>query len=111
MNLKTLIRNILDIKVCCDKPHLSIRLPNPGNKSYYEIDYDRMYSAPELTFQKLKALSELFGTDEINVDNYNIHGCETCDWGSDYGHTIQISNPTKNIEELNKLLNKDLINE
>lgn len=63
----------------------------------FEIDYSRMYSAPGLSFEKLKKLSEYFGTEKIDVDDYGQSGCETCDWGSEYGHRIQVYKPTKNI--------------
>jgi len=52
----------------------------------------------------LKELSDYFGTDEIDIDSYGQGGCDTCDYGSDYGHTVQIYNPTKNVEELQQLV-------
>ena len=61
-----------------------------------------MYGAPTLSFGKLKKLSDLFGTDKIDVDNYGEKGCETCDYGSSYGHTIQVSDLTKNVPEFSK---------
>jgi hypothetical protein len=67
------------------------------------IVYGAMYDRPTLGFAQLKALSELFGTDEIDVDDYSYGGCESCDYGSDYGHTIQIYNPTKNIDNFQQL--------
>lgn len=70
----------------------------------FSFKYGRMYSAPELSFKTLKQLSDHFGTEEIDVDNYSQGGCDTCDYGSDYGHTIQIYNPTKNVEELQELV-------
>lgn len=74
----------------------------------YQLEYGAMYSAPQLSFKKLLALSELFGTDGIDVDDYGSSGCDTCDYGSDYGHTIQIYEPTKNVNEINKLVGTDL---
>ena len=35
-------------------------------------------------------LSELFGTREFDVNKYSMHGCETCDYGSRYGHELCI---------------------
>lgn len=64
-----------------------------------EIDYHQMYGAPSLSFAMLKKLSDLFGTDKIDVDNYGRGGCETCDYGSAYGHTIQVLEPTKNVPQ------------
>jgi uncharacterized protein (TIGR02996 family) len=71
-----------------------------------EIKYGEMYTAPALTFDALSQLSELFGTTQIDVDDYSQGGCETCDWGSDYGHTIQIYDPTRNADELRGLIGK-----
>lgn len=56
----------------------------------FEIRYGTMYKAPPLTIAALKRLSELFNTDNIDVNNYAMGGCDTCDWGSEYGHTIQV---------------------
>lgn len=78
-----------------EKPHMQLR-PMPDG---FEIEYGQMYGAPSLSFKELKAVSELFGTDDIDVDNYRQEGCETCDWGSDYGHTIQVRGATQNVPE------------
>jgi hypothetical protein len=72
----------------------------------YEITYGCMYSSPSLDFGKLVKLSKLFGTENIDVDNYSRRGCDSCDWGSDYGHTIQIREITENGDELKKLVGK-----
>lgn len=56
----------------------------------FEIKYAAMYEAPMLTIAMLKQLSTLFNTDNIDVNNYAMGGCDTCDWGSSYGNTIQI---------------------
>jgi hypothetical protein len=85
-----------------EKPHLEVSKIDNG----YELSYGRMYEAPTLNFSTLKKLSELFGTDNVDVDNYGQGGCETCDYGSDYGHTIQIREITKNADELKKLVGK-----
>ncbi len=74
----------------------------------FQIEYGQMYESPELSFALLMELSELFGTKEIDVDNYSREGCESCDYGSDYGHTIQIYNPTKNVKEMSGLVGRDL---
>jgi hypothetical protein len=75
----------------------------------FEIKYGRMYNSPGINFATLKKLSDMFGTDKIDVDNYSSGGCDTCDWGSDYGHTIQIYEPTKRVEELAALHDMDLM--
>lgn len=76
-----------------DNPSLRITLIEGG----IELDFSKMYDAPPLSFKMLKALSEHFGTDKIDVDDYSNGGCETCDYGSSYGHRIQVLSPTKNI--------------
>lgn len=75
-------------------------------KDYYQIEYGLMYEAPVLNLTHLFKLSEIFGTQKIDVDHYSKGGCETCDYGSDYGHTIQIYDATKNVEELDKLIGR-----
>lgn len=47
----------------------------------YQIEYGAMYEAPPLNFNTLKQLSDLFGTTNIDVDDYSNGGCESCDWG------------------------------
>ena len=64
----------------------------------FEIKYGAMYGRPELNLPTLMKLVELFGTEKIDVNDYAIGGCETCDYGSDYGHTITVLNPTKCVE-------------
>lgn len=66
------------------------------NKRIY-IQYGKMYETPMVSFAQLKQLSELFGTNEIALNPYDSPGCESCDYGSDYGNDIWITNPTKNI--------------
>lgn len=68
-----------------------------------EITYTSMYDAPGLSFKVLKALSDYFGTTEIDVDSsIHDHGCETCDYGSSYGHYIQIYKIAQNMPEVTK---------
>lgn len=61
-----------------------------------ELDYGQMYECPPLSFDTLKQLGEFFGTEDINVDEYNMAGCDTCDFGSHYAHQIQVRSITKN---------------
>lgn len=68
-----------------------------------EIRYGAMYQAPALNLDRLLAIGALFGTKAVDVDDYANGGCETCDYGSDYGHTIQVRRPSKNIAEAAKL--------
>jgi len=52
------------------------------------VEVTRMYEYVPFDFKKLKELSEVFGTEEFNVDGWHAHGCETCDWGSKYTKTF-----------------------
>jgi hypothetical protein len=100
MALEDKINEVLD-----NGEYLRVRKLSNG----FEFEYGKEYSHPEISFAKLKALSEIFGTDAIDVDNYcTSTGCDTCGYGSNYGHTIQIYNPTKNVEELTRLVGTDL---
>lgn len=71
-----------------------------------EIKYHKMYEAPTLNLEGLLAIGALFGTKSVDVDNYANGGCETCDYGSEYGHTLQIRRPTKNVEAARLLIGK-----
>lgn len=66
-----------------------------------ELAVTAMYRAPNLGLEKLTALANYFGTIQIDIDNDSIDspGCETCDYGSCYGHTIQVYRITKNHPE------------
>lgn len=72
----------------------------------FQIRYGQEYSRPELNLDKLIELSKLFGATEIDVDDYSQSGCDTCDYGSDYGHEIQVYNPTLCVKEIKKLTSK-----
>lgn len=63
--------------------------------SEYFISFTDMYEAPPITAAMLDELAKYFGTMKIDVD-HNIAelGCETCDYGSAYGHTIIIKEAT-----------------
>ena len=92
-----------------EKSHITYRKMTAWQakkKEAFEIEWGKMYNAPELSFAALKRLSEIFGTEEIDVDDYANSGCDTCGYGSDYGHTIQIYNATKNVGEFYALISK-----
>jgi len=67
-----------------------------------------MYDCPQLQFKTLVKLSELFGSEDIRTDmDYLVQpGCETCDYGSEYGYEVIIGNPTKNMEEYKTFASK-----
>jgi hypothetical protein len=73
-------------------------------KKGFELEFGQMYeSHAEINFKTLSVLSRIVGTEEIDIDDYANSGCESCDFGSDYGHTIQILNPTLRVVELEEL--------
>jgi hypothetical protein len=80
--------------------HLKIEKITDG----YEITFGQQYAPPGLNFDQLMKISELFGTTKIDVDNYSQMGCETCDYGSNYGHTIQVKEPTLNCRAVEALI-------
>ena len=105
MSLKDKIVSILhDDKIYGDG-HCKVKKIDRG----YEISYGYMYESPNLSFAILMKLSELFGTEEIDVDDFAYGGCDTCDYGSCYGHEIQVYNPTKNVSEMDRLVGSDLL--
>lgn len=63
----------------------------------FEIIISQMYDYVDFSFSTLKKLSELFGTDKIDVNNWSLGGCETCDFGSSYKVEFEIYGATKNI--------------
>jgi hypothetical protein len=87
-----------DISLC----HLSIdirKIPATDLKrgEGFEICVKKMYEFVPMNFKVLKGLGELFGTDQIDVDNWSRSGCQTCDYGSSYEVKFQIYNATKNV--------------
>lgn len=57
---------------------------------YYEVTLSSEYCPPGLSLKHLIALSEFFGTQNITDERFSHGGCETCDYGSDYGFTLII---------------------
>lgn len=86
--------------------HTHLKITKVGNE--YTVTYGAMYERPKISLDNLIKLAELFGTTEIEDDAYGYGGCETCDWGSDYGTELIIRNPTKNANELKLLVGQDL---
>lgn len=55
------------------------------------VSVSNMYEAPGLSFKILMDLAEFFGTKNIvDVDKFHSGGCETCDYGSESGFTLEI---------------------
>ena len=87
--LKSLFDGLDTCDFYCDNNHLRIKI-------------GKMYESPNLSFAKLLEISKIFGTTNIDVDSYNMSGCESCDYGSDYGHNIDIRDATKNVKQFKK---------
>jgi hypothetical protein len=105
MSLKEQIKNILDFGGSkWSYVHCNVE----KRHDCYVLNYGAMYDAPTIGLERLMGLAELFGTTKIDVDDYSNGGCESCDYGSDYGHEIQIYDATKNVEELAALVGIDL---
>jgi hypothetical protein len=56
------------------------------------VKISRMYNYVDTSFKKLKEISEAFGTDEIDLNQWSMKGCDTCDFGSSYEVTFTITN-------------------
>lgn len=62
---------------------------NDGDYVCFKVS--RMYDSPGLTFEQLKTLAEFFGTEKINDDDrISESGCESCDYGSEYGFRLTV---------------------
>lgn len=56
-----------------------------------EIDISAMYESPGRDLPKLIRLSEIVNTKEINDQSSFGHGgCDSCDYGSKYGVTLEM---------------------
>lgn len=93
--------------ICTDNEYVNFSKKKKDNREYYEITVGSMYTAVGVGLKKLLKLVEMFGTEEIDVDDFSYGGCETCDYGSDYGHTLQLYNVTKRIDELEQLCKQE----
>jgi hypothetical protein len=78
----------------------AVSVATGGKNPHISIRYGHEYISPDLTFAMLSQLGELFGTNEINFDDYDVQGCETCGYGGDHGRKITIYKPTKLKKEL-----------
>jgi hypothetical protein len=61
----------------------------------WEVTVSAMYEAPGLSFANLCDLAEFFETKAIHDDRFGSEGCETCDYGSEYGFRLRISPEAK----------------
>ena len=64
---------------------------NKNRTDLVSFTLSSMYDPPGLNFNKLCALSEFFDTRNMtDPDTFSKGGCETCDYGSSYGFTIEL---------------------
>lgn len=66
-----------------------IEISRPTEDSL-KVEVKQMYSYVDCSFGRLKKLSDLLGTDEIDMNNWASKGCDTCDFGSCYTVAIDI---------------------
>ncbi len=75
-----------------------------------DIEFGKMYDPPPpLNLRHMDALGKLFGTEDVTVNGYSVEGCETCDFGSDYGYTINIRQVTNHTDAINELVKRQTI--
>ena len=72
------------------------------------IEVGQMYNYIQFSLSSLIALSAIFGTEDIDLEEHSASGCDTCDYGSDYCRTIYIRNLTLKSEEVKELIGKNL---
>ena len=80
-----MIQKILTVMKALQCETFSISNANGG----ISVEWGCEYSAPELTMSGILMLAAFLGCDPEELKTtgtYSSSGCETCDWGSDYGH-------------------------
>ena len=80
-----------------------------SNSNNFTLEIGQMYEYIEFSLSSLIVFSKLFGTEDINTDKSSSGGCESCDYVSDYCHTIYINNPTRFIDEIKELDGLDIV--
>ena len=56
-----------------------------------EVTVSASYEAPTCGFSQMKKIAEFFDVENIDInDSFAYKGCDTCDFGSEYGFTMQI---------------------
>lgn len=62
------------------------------NDEYIELSIAQMYERPQLRFEDINKLAKFFDTMNIETGSeFGSGGCESCDWGSEYGFTLYVS--------------------
>lgn len=76
-----------------EKPTIKVDINE--EKKTCTVSISKMYQGlgKLVSFKALSKLSELLGTDEIDLENESYHeGCESCDWGSEHSVDIVCKN-------------------
>lgn len=74
-----------------DEPTITVSIVDKTCK----VHISKMYQGlgKMVSFKALSWLSELLGTEEIDLENENYRGgCESCDWGSEHSVDIVCKN-------------------
>ena len=71
-----------------DFEYIEIKIHGPNR---VDITVSNMYEAPAMNSEVIFSLCEFFDTRKINHDSFSEGGCETCDYGSKYGFTLEIT--------------------
>ena len=78
-------------------PEADKRAVKRNDQGEVRVSISSMYEAPGLTFAQLMALAEWFDTKDIADERFHSGGCETCDYGSDYGFELIIKPMTGDV--------------
>lgn len=60
------------------------------HKDFYIIEVYQMYEYLPMDFSIMLKLKDLFQTENFNINQWSASGCETCDYGSRYTHSIKV---------------------
>ncbi len=72
-------------------PQVNTTIQNDGT---LEIVISQMYEYIDVTFEHLKAITELCGSKKLNIGQRTCSsGCETCDYGSSYRLPLYVMEP------------------
>ena len=82
------IKAVIDLS---DSAYRDPKVEITRSSGLVQIHAEQMYEYLPLTFKTLSALSELFGTKNIDeISRGAESGCESCDWGSCYAWTLEV---------------------
>lgn len=78
----------------CNDPEIEVLGRNP-----LRVRVSAMYESPPFNTAVVLAFAKMFDTVNIDEDRFSMGGCETCDYGSQYGYTLTIK-PGKTLDEI-----------